>query len=305
MLHSRRLRYIDEIARSGSIRKAANRLNVASSSINRQILAIEEEIGSPIFERLPRGLRLTAVGELFVEHIRSVLKDYERLQTRVSGLKLPQMGQVSIVTTTGLCAGPLADVMAKFLDQHPRTKLFVSHDGPGQLINPVLTGEVDLGLGFNMPATPGIRALASFEVPLGAVVSPMHALADKKEVSLSQISMSPMVLPSADSSLRRVINLALSPLNTPIQSVLETSSQEMIKKLVKSGTGISFMNPLDVFNDCRDGELVYLSLSDQHIAKQPMKLITRSRAQLDATTNMFVEYFIDELSQILGELDLL
>lgn len=70
MLHSRKLLYIDEIARCGSIRKAAARLNVASSAVNRQILALEDELGVPLFERLPRGLRLTAAGELCVEHTR-------------------------------------------------------------------------------------------------------------------------------------------------------------------------------------------------------------------------------------------
>src|ERR1700750_2052167 len=59
MLHARILTYLDEVARLGSIRKAAARLNVASSAINRQILALEMELGAPIFERMPRRLRLT------------------------------------------------------------------------------------------------------------------------------------------------------------------------------------------------------------------------------------------------------
>src|SRR5687768_8646043 len=57
MLHSRLLKYLDEVARLGSIRKASARLNVASSAINRQILALENELGAPIFERMPRRLR--------------------------------------------------------------------------------------------------------------------------------------------------------------------------------------------------------------------------------------------------------
>ena len=65
LLHSRKLLYLDEIARCGSIRKAADRLNVSSSAINRQILALEEEFGVPLFERLPRGLRLTAASGAF------------------------------------------------------------------------------------------------------------------------------------------------------------------------------------------------------------------------------------------------
>lgn len=58
MLHSRKLLYINEIARSGSIRKAAARLNVASSAINRQILALEEEMGAPLFDACRAGCAL-------------------------------------------------------------------------------------------------------------------------------------------------------------------------------------------------------------------------------------------------------
>ena len=104
MLHSRRLLYINEIARCGSIRKAAARLNVASSAINRQILALEEEMGAPLFERLPRGLRLTAAGELCIEHIREVLKNYERLEGRIRSLKMQQAGKIRMVATSVLVA---------------------------------------------------------------------------------------------------------------------------------------------------------------------------------------------------------
>ena len=108
MLHSRKLLYVDEIARCGSIRKAAARLNVASSAVNRQILALEEEIGAPIFERLPRGLRLTAAGELCIEHIREVLKNYERLEGRIRGLKMPQAGKVSMPEKVSTRSGEMA-----------------------------------------------------------------------------------------------------------------------------------------------------------------------------------------------------
>ena len=71
MNHLRFLSYVDEVARVGSIRQAADRLHIAPSAVNRRILDIEEELGTPLFERLPRGVRLTAAGELFVAYIRS------------------------------------------------------------------------------------------------------------------------------------------------------------------------------------------------------------------------------------------
>src|SRR5207247_4335338 len=83
MLHSRLLKYLDEVARVGSIRKASVRLNVASSAINRQILALENELGAPIFERMPRRLRLTATGEVLIAHVRETLKGHARVESHI------------------------------------------------------------------------------------------------------------------------------------------------------------------------------------------------------------------------------
>ena len=70
MNHLRFLKYFDETARAGSIRQAAERLHVAPSAVNRRIKDLEAELGVPLFERLPRGMRLTAAGELFVQYVR-------------------------------------------------------------------------------------------------------------------------------------------------------------------------------------------------------------------------------------------
>lgn len=303
MLHSRKLLYINEIARCGSIRKAAARLNVASSAVNRQILALEEEIGAPIFERLPRGLRLTAAGELCVEHIRDVLKNYERLESRIRSLKMPQAGKVSLVTTVGLASGPLPSIIARFIEEHPRVRLQLRNDGGSTTINPVLTGEVDLGLGFNIPATPGIRTLANFDIPVGAVLPPEHPLAaEKGPIDLVDLVQERLILAQPGTSLRNVINLALSPLPLPTEPVLETNSSELMKQLVRCGTGVSLLNPLDVIAECRRGELVFRPLADQHVRHQPMKLFARARAPLDAATSLFVEYLMQELLLLVREL---
>ncbi len=302
MLHSRKLVYIDEIAKCGSIRKAAARLNVASSAINRQILALEEELGAPIFERMPRGLKLTAAGELCIEHIRDVLKTYERMEARIRGLKMPQAGKVSLVSTVGLAAGPLPDIIARFVAAHPRVRIHLRNDGPSNTLQPVISGEVDFGLGFNIPATPGIRTLANFDIPIGAVLPPDHHLAGEGPVDLADVVQEPLVLAQPGTSLRNVINLALSPLSVAVEPVVESNASEMLKKLVKAGTGLTLLNPLDVLPECRRGELVFRPLANPHARHQQMKLFARSRTTLDTATSLFVEFLLAELTAIVAEL---
>lgn len=302
MLHSRKLRYIDEIARCGSIRKAAARLNVASSAVNRQILALEEEFGAPIFERLPRGLRLTAAGELFIEHVREVLKDYERLESRIRGLKMPQAGKVSMVTTTGLAAGPLPEILHRFIADHPRIQVQLRNDAGSTTVNPVLAGEVDIGLGFNIAAAPGLRTLAVFDVPVGIVLPPGHRLAGEGPLDAAKIVQERLILAKTGTSLRDVIDLALAPLPVSIQPVLETNSVEMMKDLVRRGTGLTMLNPLDVFQECRRGELLFRPLAAPYGRHQFLKIFARSRAALDTATSLFVEYLLEELSRLVTEL---
>jgi len=119
MLHARMLRYLDEIARAGSIRQASLRLNVAASAINRQLIALEEELGSPLFERLPRGLRLTAMGEVVLAHVRETLSSYELATDRIAQLKGLLRGKIVIGTMSGLAAGLLADAILAFREKHP------------------------------------------------------------------------------------------------------------------------------------------------------------------------------------------
>ncbi|MDQ0456791.1 LysR family transcriptional regulator [Rhizobium paknamense] len=302
MLHSRKLLYINEIARCGSIRKAAQRLNVASSAINRQILALEEEIGAPLFERLPRGLRLTAAGELCIEHIRDVLKNYGRLETRIRSLKAQQAGKIRMVTTVGLAAGPLPEIIARFQAQHPRIYLDLRHDAGTTTVNPVLTGEADIGLGFNIAATPGIRTLASFDIPIGIVFPPGHPLITPGPVNLTDVVQERLLLAQQGTSLREVINLMLGRLDVHVEPVLETNASEMLKKLVRFGAGLTMLNPLDVITECRSGELVFRPVAEPHTRHQPMKLIARARAPLDAATSLFVEFLLSELAGLVQEL---
>ena len=78
MKHLRILSYVDEVARAGSIRKAAEQLNVTASAVNRRIMDLEEELGPALFERRPRGVRLTAAGEVFVNYLRKQNGEVER-----------------------------------------------------------------------------------------------------------------------------------------------------------------------------------------------------------------------------------
>lgn len=289
MLHSRLLRYLDEVARCGSIRKAADRLNVASSAVNRQILALEEELGQPIFDRLPRKLRLTATGEILIEHIRATLKDHARVSARLDALRGLQHGHVSIGTTPGLAAGPMVGIVGEFVARHPRVRVGLRALSTEAIAHGVLSGDFALGLGFNMTPVAGLRSLMTLEIPFGAVVGPGHPLADGKRVRLANAAQFPLVLAEPGMSLRGIVDLAMARLSVQAQPIVETNSVELMKQLVRAGTAVTFLNPLDVAADCARGDLVFLGLAEPQLRPQALRLIARSGGGLDPTTMRFAE----------------
>ncbi len=141
------------------------------------------------------GLRLTAAGELCVEHIREVLKNYERLEGRIRGLKTPQAGKVSLVTTVGLASGRCAGNPCRFRRRaSPSRSNCATMAGPPPS-TPVLTGEVDLGLGFNHRRRPASRTLANFDVPVGVVFTARHRLAGEAgPIDLVEVVQEPLIL---------------------------------------------------------------------------------------------------------------
>ena len=89
-------RYFDEVARQGSVRRAAERLNAAPSAVNRQIINLEAEYGVPLFERLPRGMRLTAAGELLLNEVRRWQSDHDRACRNLRALQGLHRGHAAV-----------------------------------------------------------------------------------------------------------------------------------------------------------------------------------------------------------------
>jgi DNA-binding transcriptional LysR family regulator len=92
----RQLSYIESIAKAGSIRKAAETLAITSTALNRRVLALEEELGEPVFKRPPRSVRLSTAGGLLLHHIRRQLSEYEKLKSQIVDLSGERQGHVRL-----------------------------------------------------------------------------------------------------------------------------------------------------------------------------------------------------------------
>jgi len=298
MLHARMLTYLDEVARAGTIRRAAERLGIAASSINRQIIALEQELGAPLFERLPRRMRLTAAGELLIGHVRATLRSYDAVLGQLASLQGSRTGLVRLATMGGIATTLLLTAVTWMRERHPAVKLVIETLPRDAIVNAVLSGDADLGLGYQLPADPGLRTLAHAGLRIGAVVAPDHPLAGRRGVSLGDCAAYPLIIPHRSVTLGVLMADALERHAVAVDRMVETNAIELLKVAVLTGLAVSFLNEIDVQSERRTGQLVFLPLPDRQVPRQELRLVQRQRGTLDAAQNVLAEYLRGVVSEL-------
>ncbi|MCC6250404.1 MAG: LysR family transcriptional regulator [Rubrivivax sp.] len=278
MLHSRLLRYIDEVARCGSIRAAGERLRVAPSAINKHVLELEEQIGEPLFERLPRGLRPTPAGEALIAHVRWTLKEYHRVEAEIRGLGALDSGEVIVATMNGLASGIVPKAVVNFGARHPRIRISMrvmfSHD----ILRAVIDGEADLGLGFNLPPSPQLESLWEMDTSLGAVISPRHTLAMMESIPLAHCVSYPLIFADRSMLIHGTVAGAFVEAGLTVEPAYLTNSIETMKCLAAAGDGIAFLSKFDIAEELRSGSLTYRPIAGGAFSRNVLTLLRRARS---------------------------
>ena len=126
MKHFKTFEMIEAVVRAGSIRKAAEDMNITASALNRRIQGFEEEFGWDIFERLPRGMRLNPAGEVVMQHIRAQMSDLARVQSQVADLTGLRRGHVSIACSQALVPYFLPKQISMYRSEHPNVTFSIN-----------------------------------------------------------------------------------------------------------------------------------------------------------------------------------
>src|SRR5690242_21481524 len=116
----------------GSIRRAASALNVASSAVNRQILKLEADLGTPLFERVGNGVRPTAAGEQVIRHARETLAKWQSTCLEISELSGDIHGEVRVVTIPSPIVRLVPRAVAKTSSQHPHISYRIIDADPNE-----------------------------------------------------------------------------------------------------------------------------------------------------------------------------
>ncbi len=233
-------RYVDAVARTGSIRKAADQLAITSSALNRRILALEQELDVSIFERLGRGVQLTTAGEILIHMFRQQLADVERVKSQIADLSGLRRGHVSIACSQALLPYFLPKEIHAYQDAHPNVTFGVQIRDGEQAEEALLSYSADLALVFEPLPLADFQTILRIPQPIYAVMSTEHPLAEYERVKLSQCLEYPLALPAQPYAVRNVLELASARLSVKLSPAVEADSYVLLRNFARMRNAITF-----------------------------------------------------------------
>lgn len=262
-------------ARLGSIRAAADHLHIAPSAVSRHISKLEAALGTTLFERLPRGLRLSSAGELFLYHARESSKQIDRARSLISDMQGLKRGHVSIATTESVAVGFLPPLVAAFWKQYPDITLSIYTTRSNQAFAGVTQGEFDLAIGFDMPADVPLRVLAAARLIIGAWVPSNHKLAHATSIKLADVVSDRVLLPDESIGLRSLLNPQLRREGTA-EPRLVSNSTSVLEIFVALGCGASIFTKVGIGQARLNGDAVFRPLKGLSTRSQTLQLCARA-----------------------------
>ena len=264
MRHLNSLQYFEVVAGEKSIRQAADKLHITATALNRRILALEDEIGVPLFERLASGVRLNPAGELLLQHVRTQRIDLSRVMSQISDLSGLRRGHVRLACSPELLSGFIPQQIAEYRRQFPAVEYTVESDSP-DIMARLESLDIDLALSFTPVMPHRSQQVGSIEQTLHVLLDETHPLARQSCLRLHDCLDYPVVMAHEDTPLSTQLTLACTRKNLQLKTVLRTDSPLLRQQYVRHEQAVSFDYPISYLGaSAKDSVLIPLDKRDSN-----------------------------------------
>lgn len=278
--HDNRLLYLAEALRGGTMRAASENLNVAPSSVSRQIAQLEDELGMQLIERNRSPLKLTEAGEIALAYYREFTTQQEAFISQVRDLKGLKGGTVRLALGEALIGDFFLNVLERFMAQHPEIRIFMRTAGTADVVAMVLEDEAHMGMVLQPIPEARIRIQASSDQPLKVIVHPGHKLSKCTSLALADLAGERLGLPEPSFRIRQIISTVESEEHVFLRPVLVSNSLLVLKEFARSGSGITILPGIAAHNEISDGTLCAVPFKHSALVNTSASVITRLGRQL-------------------------
>jgi len=254
-LDSRHLRLVAEVARTESVTRAADRLNVTQSAVSHQLREIENRLGTPIFIRSGRRMLPTPAGQLLVDVATGVLDAIRTVEAKVTQLARSAGGELRVASHCFTGYHWLPGLIGGLRHRFPDSSIRIAPEFTLDPIGALLDAKLDLAIVNEESGDKRLRLRALFEDEYVAVVHPRHRWAMRAFVSAEDLAAEPLYLYSRSLENNFVVKRVIRPAGLELQQVTHLQLTEGIIEMIKAGLGASVLPKWSIANVIASGDV--------------------------------------------------
>jgi len=290
-INGKRLSYLYEAVTMGTIRAAADKLDIAPSAISRQISLLEKELACILIERHRKGVTPTEAGSILLQFYRESLSAEETCVSKLQALLGLQRGHIKLAMGDGFVGDLMLGPLSEFSRLYPELTLSISTGGSNEVIRQVEEDEAHIGLVFHPSSHPRIRSQVISCQPMYIIVSPDHPLANQsRPMQLKELLEYPVGLAESRFGVRQLLAMAEFQQKIRFDPILTTDSFTVLKNFARSNMGFTFLPYFVVSKEVKDGHLIAIPIDNTLLSSGEAHIVTRLGRHLSQGPNELLQH---------------
>jgi DNA-binding transcriptional LysR family regulator len=274
------------VAEEHSFSRAAVRLRRTQPAVSQVIRKLEASVGETLFDRSARDGSLTAAGVLLRDYALRLLALRREASSALDELKSLERGRLQLAANEYTCLY-LLQAIDRYRREFPHVTVAVHRMLASQIPDELNLRTFELGMISYRPDPAQYRSIAVYADSVALIVSPGHALAGAKRVSINDLGDEVFIAHNVASPMRRRVIEAFQKYRTPLNMGIELPTIEAIKRFVAMGNGVALVPHLTVARELEAGDLVRVPVDELEV-KRVLRLVYRRQATLSYAARAFL-----------------
>ncbi|WP_448040571.1 LysR family transcriptional regulator [Bradyrhizobium liaoningense] len=293
-MNSVALKYFHEVARSGSIASACERLHVASSAVSRKIAALEHEVGARLFDRQPRGMVLTDAGQKLAEHVKLSMLEERRVLSDIRNTSQQTAGIIKIATSQGLASHFVPEAARLYRLRERDVRFQVQAFSSTRITAAVIDGDADLAVAHAVGRDDRLMVRHRVIVPTYVVLSPKHPLGKRRRIELEELSRFP-VARSSDTIIGEVISRRAAVQGIDLDLAYESNYRDGPFGYCSRSDAVTFASSVCAANWVARGELVAIPFANPELFECSIEVLTLTGRKLPSYVDALIDFLVARL----------
>ncbi|MBV9804712.1 MAG: LysR family transcriptional regulator [Solirubrobacterales bacterium] len=293
----RQLEYFVATCEAGSITDAALNIPVAQSSVSAAVAQLEAALGVQLLIRHhAQGISPTPAGRQFLVHARALLRDAEQLERFAAELTQELSGTLELGCLVTLAPLVTPSLSQGFQRAHPDVTIEMIEGGQQELVEALESGRIALAITYDLALSENVKFQPLAQLPPYALFAPDHPLAEREQVTLSELAVEPMVLLDLPLSREYFRALFLADDLEP-RIGQRTPHPEVIRSLVANGFGYTIFNARAVIDYALDGRPLRVVPITPPARPMNAGIATLARMRTTRLTDAFAAYCLESVQR--------